>query len=100
MNIALADDLQRLLREKVANGQFPSEEAAVKEALTRFLTEEAMRGNPHTSSRVEGRPGRDPGPFLEDETVLAPLELRGAGCEIACSYLRDVLRQPDRFPGE
>ena len=27
MNIALTDDLQRLLRMKVENGQFPNEEA-------------------------------------------------------------------------
>ena len=32
MNIALTDDLQRLLRRKIENGQFPDEEAVVREA--------------------------------------------------------------------
>ena len=35
MSIALTDDLQRLLRKKVENGQFPNEEAVVEEALRR-----------------------------------------------------------------
>jgi Arc/MetJ-type ribon-helix-helix transcriptional regulator len=37
MNIALTDDLHQLLPSKVENGQFPNEEAVVKEALKRFL---------------------------------------------------------------
>ncbi len=40
MNIALTDDLQRLLRKKVENGQFPNEEAVIEQALSLFLTEE------------------------------------------------------------
>src|SRR3954447_15917593 len=40
MNIALTDDLQRLLRKKVENGQFPNEEAVVEEALRHFLIEQ------------------------------------------------------------
>jgi Arc/MetJ-type ribon-helix-helix transcriptional regulator len=36
MNIALSDDLERLLTKKVKNGQFPNEEAVVEQALRRF----------------------------------------------------------------
>ena len=40
MNIALTEDLQRLLRKKVENGQFPNEQAVVEQALRLFLIEE------------------------------------------------------------
>ena len=53
MNIALTDDLQRLLRKKVENGQFPNEEAVVEQALRRFLTEEPDQGPPPTSPATE-----------------------------------------------
>jgi Arc/MetJ-type ribon-helix-helix transcriptional regulator len=44
MNIALTDDLQRLLREKVENGQFPNEQAVVEQALRSFLIEQPKKG--------------------------------------------------------
>ena len=44
MNIALTDDLERLLRKKVENGQFPNEEAVVEQALRLFLTRGAGPG--------------------------------------------------------
>jgi Arc/MetJ-type ribon-helix-helix transcriptional regulator len=53
MNIALTDDLQRLLRKKVENGQFPNEEAVVEQALRRFLTEEPDQGPPPMSPATE-----------------------------------------------
>ena len=53
MNIALTDDLQRLLRKKVEDGQFPNEEAAVEEALRRFLIEEPDQGQPAMSATTE-----------------------------------------------
>ena len=46
MNIALTDDLQRLLRKKVENGQFPNEQAVVEQALRLFLIEEPDQGRP------------------------------------------------------
>jgi Arc/MetJ-type ribon-helix-helix transcriptional regulator len=100
MNIAITDDLQRLLRKKVENGQFPTEEAVVKEALKRFLIEEPFQGKPCTSAETEILEQRLPGPFIEDETVLAPVELPRPGREIACSYVRGATRQPNLFPGE
>jgi Arc/MetJ-type ribon-helix-helix transcriptional regulator len=53
MNIALTDDLQRLLRKKVENGQFPNEEAVVEQALRLFLIEEPAQGPPSFSSATE-----------------------------------------------
>ena len=53
MNIALTDDLQRLLRKKVENGQFPNEEAVVEQALRLFLVEEPDNGQPLASSANE-----------------------------------------------
>jgi len=53
MNIALTDDLQRLLRKKVENGQFPNEEAVIEEALTLFLIEEPDVGQAPTSSATD-----------------------------------------------
>jgi Arc/MetJ-type ribon-helix-helix transcriptional regulator len=53
MNIALADDLQRLLKKKVETGQFPNEEAVVEEALRLFLIEDPDNGGPATSSEIE-----------------------------------------------
>ncbi len=100
MNIALTDDLQRLLREKVENGQFPNEEAVVEEALKRFLIEESFQGSPRTSFATEILDERLPGPFIDDEMVLPPAELPRSGREITCSYLPDVTRQPNLFPGE
>jgi Arc/MetJ-type ribon-helix-helix transcriptional regulator len=53
MNIALADDLQRLLRKKVENGQFPNEQAVVEQALRRFLVEELDQSQVPTSPVTE-----------------------------------------------
>src|SRR4051794_12311351 len=36
MNVSLTDDLRDFVRKKVENGQFPSEEAVLQEALRRF----------------------------------------------------------------
>ena len=46
MNVALTDDLQRLLRKKVEDGQFPNEEAVVQQALRSFLVEDPAEGSP------------------------------------------------------
>ena len=53
MNIALTDDLQRLLRKKVENGQFPNEQAVVEQALRLFLIEEPDQGQTPMSSTTE-----------------------------------------------
>jgi hypothetical protein len=53
MNIALTDDLHRLVREKVENGQFPSEEAVVEEALRLFLVVGPGNGQPPASTATE-----------------------------------------------
>ena len=53
MNIALTDDLERLLRKKVENGQFPNEQAVVEQALRLFLIEELDEGHPRMSSATE-----------------------------------------------
>ncbi len=100
INIALTDDLQRLLRKKVDNGEFPSEEAVVEEALKCFLIQEPSQGRRQTSSPTEILEERLPGPFIEDQAALAPVELPRPGREIACSYLHDATRQPNLFPGE
>lgn len=100
MNIALKDDLQRLLRKKVENGEFPNEEAVVEEALKCFLIQEPSRGRRQASSPTEILEVRLPGPFIEDQTALAPVELQRRGQEIACSSLHDATRQPTLFPGE
>ena len=100
INIALTDDLQQLLRKKVDNGEFPNEEAVVEEALKCFLIQEPSQGRRQTSSPTEILEDRLPGPFIEDQTALAPVELPRSGQEIACSYLHDATRQPNLFPGE
>jgi len=61
MNIALTDDLQRLLRKKVENGQFPNEEAVIEQALRRFLIEEPDQGQPSMSSATEAEKENDEG---------------------------------------
>ena len=53
MNITLTDDLERLLRKKVENGQFPNEQAVVEEALRLFLVAEPDNGQPPISSATE-----------------------------------------------
>lgn len=75
MHIALNEDLERLLKKWVENGQFPNEEVVVREALTRFLIEEPSRGGPRTRLATEILEERLPGPFIEDPMVLAPVEL-------------------------
>ena len=99
MNIALTDDLQRLLRKKVENGQFPDEEAVVCEALRTYLTGEPQV-HPETSAAVLRQDRGTPGPFIEDEMVLAPMTLPRPGSEVAGPYPVDATRLPDRFPGE
>ena len=66
MNIALTSDLQRLLRKKVEDGQFPNEQAVVEQALRLFLIEEPDQGQapmsptpePETENDEEARPWR------------------------------------------
>jgi Arc/MetJ-type ribon-helix-helix transcriptional regulator len=53
LNIALTDDLQRLLRKKVENGQFPNEQAVVEHALRLLLIEEPEQGQPPMSPATE-----------------------------------------------
>jgi Arc/MetJ-type ribon-helix-helix transcriptional regulator len=100
MNIALTNDLQQLLRRKVETGQFPDEEAVVHEALRRYLVPEPPEGRPQPGPAAEAPERRLPGPFLEDETALAPAELPRSGREIACAAPHDARRQPTLFPGE
>jgi Arc/MetJ-type ribon-helix-helix transcriptional regulator len=66
MNIALTEDLQRLLRKKVENGQFPNEQAVVEQALRLFLIEEpnqrqspmSSANEPEKENDEESRPWR------------------------------------------
>jgi Arc/MetJ-type ribon-helix-helix transcriptional regulator len=53
MNIALTDDLQRLLRKKVEDGQFPNEQAVVERALRLFLIENPDQDRAPMSSATE-----------------------------------------------
>ncbi len=99
MNIALTDDLQRRLRKKVENGQFPDEEAVVREALRTYLTEDSQ-GHPQTGTAVQRQDQRTPGPFIEDEMVLPPVTLPRPASAVAWSCVIDAARLPDRFPGE
>jgi Arc/MetJ-type ribon-helix-helix transcriptional regulator len=100
MNITLTDDLQQMLRRKVADGQFPDEEAVVQEALRQYLTGETLQGRPPTSISIELDKERLPGPFLEDETVLAPADLPRPGRESARTSMHIARREPGPFPGE
>jgi Arc/MetJ-type ribon-helix-helix transcriptional regulator len=100
INVALKDDLQRLLRNKVDNGEFPNEEAVIEEAVRCFLVQESSRGHRQTSAPTEILEERLPGPFIEDQTSLASVELPRGVREIASLYLHDATRQPSLSPGE
>jgi Arc/MetJ-type ribon-helix-helix transcriptional regulator len=100
MNIALRDDLQQLLRSKVENGQFPSEEAVVQEALRRFLVDGGLEGSFRSGLAAEPVEDRAPGPFIEDRTALPPIDLPRDSHEIGCSYFPNATREPNTFPGE
>ena len=100
MNIALKDDLQRLLRKRVENGDFPNEEAVVEEALKSFLIQEPSRGPRQADTPTEILEVRVSGPFIEDQTALASVDLPRHGREIACPSLHDATRQPTLFPGD
>jgi len=100
MSIVLTDDLQQLLSNKVANGQFPDEEAVVKEALRQFLFGELLQGRPPTCNAPEIQMERLPGPFLEDESVVAPADLLVPDRGIARTTVDAARRLPDRLPGE
>jgi Arc/MetJ-type ribon-helix-helix transcriptional regulator len=73
MNVVLTDALQRLLRSKVENGDFPNEEAVVEEAVRCFLAQEPSQGHRQGNASTEVVQVRLPGPFLEDQTTLAPV---------------------------
>ena len=64
MNIALTDDLQRLLRKKVEDGQFPNEQAVVERALRLLLIEEPDQGPAPMDSATE--------PEAEDDEAARP----------------------------
>jgi putative addiction module CopG family antidote len=40
MNVSLTNDLRNFIRQKVENGEFPSEEAVLQEAVRRFRQQE------------------------------------------------------------
>jgi hypothetical protein len=100
MDIALTDDLQRLLRKRVEDGLFASEEAAIETALKVFLIEGPNKEHAQAILVTEPQKGRLPGPFVEDEAVCAPGDLPRSGQHVTCRFLHDVTRQPDIFPGE
>jgi Arc/MetJ-type ribon-helix-helix transcriptional regulator len=99
MNIALPNELQQLLRRKVENGQFPDEEAVVREAVRIYLTGEPQQ-RPQTDTDAQGPEQRTPDPFVADDMVLPPVTLSRSGVEDTCSCRDDATRWPDRFPGE
>jgi hypothetical protein len=78
MNIALTDDLQRLLRKKVEDGPFSSEEAVIEEALKAFLIEETNKGCPEVeaSSIPSSRPPNGGSP---EKALASPIHLTRAG---------------------
>jgi Arc/MetJ-type ribon-helix-helix transcriptional regulator len=100
MNVALTDDLERLLRKVVEDGRFPNEEAVVQQALRSFLVEDPTQGSPQKSFATEIQEERLPGSFIEDDTTLGAFELPREGREVTSSTLREPMRLPDRFPGE
>ncbi len=100
MDIALTDDLQRLLRKRVEDGRFASEEAAIKATLKVFLTEGPDEEHSQANSETEPWEGRLPGPFIADEAVCASGDLPRSGQQVTCRFLHGVTRQPDIFPGE
>ncbi|MGO8900899.1 MAG: hypothetical protein ACLQU5_21475 [Isosphaeraceae bacterium] len=100
MNVALTDDLERLLRKVVEDGQFPNEEAVVQQALRSFLVEDPTQGSSQKSFATEIQEERLPGPFIEDDTALGAIELPRDGREVTNSTLLEPMRLPDRFPGE
>jgi|GEM_PF-1505230 len=100
MNVALTDDLERLLRKMVEDGQFPNEEAVVQQALRSFLVEDPAQGSPQKSFATEIQEERLPGPFIVDDTALGAFELPRDGREMTGCTLLEPMRLPDRFPGE
>src|SRR3954454_22829499 len=100
MNIALTDDLQRLLRNKVDNGEFPNEESVVEEALKCFLIQGPSLGRRQAGPPIEASHVRLPGPFLEDQAALPPLVLPRSGQEVVRPLAHDATRRPTLFPGE
>jgi Arc/MetJ-type ribon-helix-helix transcriptional regulator len=66
MNIALSDDLERLLRKKVENGQFPNEEAVVEQALRLFLIEKPELNQRPMNSATEPENASDENASDED----------------------------------
>ena len=100
MNVALTDDLERLLRKMVEDGQFPNEEAVVQQALRSFLVEAPAQGSPQKSFATEIQEERLPGPFIVDDTALGAFELPRDGREMTGCTLLEPMRLPDRFPGE
>ena len=84
INIALTDYIQRLLRKKVDNGEFPNEEAVVEEALKCFLIQEPSQGRRQTSSPTEILEERLPGPFIEDQTGSSVLKCEAWDFSLFC----------------
>jgi Arc/MetJ-type ribon-helix-helix transcriptional regulator len=100
-NITLPDDIQRLLRNRVESGQFPSQEALIEAALRSFLIEKPAQEDPEKDRAAEPQQERLPSPFILDEWVFGPGDIpRSGGQKVRCRFLRDEARWPDRFPGE
>jgi Arc/MetJ-type ribon-helix-helix transcriptional regulator len=99
-DVVLPDDLQRALISKVESGQFPSKGAVIEKALRSFLIEEPAQDAPEKDRATESKPKRLPGPFIEDEADFGPGDIPRAGQKVACRFIRDGKRWPDRFPGE
>ena len=100
MNVALTADLERLLRKKVEDGQFPDEEAVVQEALRSFLVKDEPR--PSTVRPPWGRPLTNG--FQAPSSRMTSILVRSRSprdLPEAASFARlNPVRWPDRFPGE
>jgi Arc/MetJ-type ribon-helix-helix transcriptional regulator len=100
MTITLTDDLRQLLKEKVESGQFPDEESVVKEAICRFLGESTIREQPRPRPATKFIEERLPGPFLEDEMAVGPMDLPRPGLAVPTRTIQVTSREPSPFPEE
>ena len=100
INLELRSDLQLRIRRKVETGEFPSEEAVVEQALECFLTQEPPHAHYGASSLPQILVARIPGPFLEDDAALPPVDLPRPGRPLSLAYRHVARRQPGLFPGE
>ncbi len=102
MNVSLTEDLKDFVRRKVESGQYPSEDAVLQEALSRFRRDERAEGTGDEKAKLDDLTDYEAiescAREVEGKAVPSLEEVREALSKIPGSMAQAVIEErEDRF---